>query len=86
MRKLSVILAIFPFGDADTIAVAEMKETALESWRDYMLNGETFAGLATSYPDQAKWLVDNENNLRLYGKTERQDSGVFYRLNTMVAK
>jgi hypothetical protein len=81
MSKLSVIIAIFPHGDADTVAVCATKEGAISAWKAYMRNGEE----RQSDKDEA-WLEANGEYLATVGKTERQDSGVFYRLNPIIQR
>lgn len=77
MQHLFVVIAIFPHNDADTVSVGLTKEAALAGWLDYM----TAAGGDPNDP----WLVANATNLELHGRTEYQDSKVFYRLNPMKA-
>ena len=77
-KKLSVINAIFPHGDADCVTVADTKESAVAVWRKYMNNGDVET-------DKDKmWLDEQANNLLTVGITDKQDSGVFYRLNPMI--
>lgn len=78
--RLYVIIAIHSWNDAETVSVAVTKEAALAVWRTYMRNGEE----RQSDEDEA-WLDANAKYLSDFGKSERQDSGTFYRLNPMIA-
>ena len=78
MDRLYVVLAIFPYNDADTIAVCESKEAAVAAWRAYMCHYDNEPN-----GDELAWLNANAQYLRDHGKTERQDSGTFYRINPM---
>lgn len=80
MTRLYVILAIFPTNDADTVAVCADKEGAIASWRKYLTDSS-----GEPNGDELDWLNRNAQYLRDHGKSERQDSGVFYRLNPMSA-
>lgn len=77
-EKLFVILAIFPYNEADTVTVSFSKKDAVKSWCNFMRNGETRLS-----DREETWLAENATYLSTVRKTERQDSGVFYRLNPM---
>lgn len=79
-NRLYVIIAIHPYNDADTVAVSATKEGALAVWASYMRNGETKVSDV-----EEEWLSNNATYLADFGKSERQDSGTFYRLNPMIA-
>lgn len=77
MNRLFVVIAIFPHGDADCVAVCPSAAEAVKSWRRYMTEycGDT----------EKLWLETAAHDLENYGRTDRHYSGVFYRLNLMRA-
>lgn len=77
-KRLYVIIAILPFGDADVISVAETKDVAIEAWKEYMHNIVAFRSLS---PADEGWITENSQYMTRTGVTNKHPAlATFYRL------
>ena len=75
-----VIIAIFSHADAQVVTANTDRGTAVNTWQDYMLNGNRFDDLLDH---ERQWLFKARVDMLQHGKTDKQDSGTFYRMQVL---
>lgn len=73
-----VIITIFPHGDAQVATASNKQQECIDDWIDYITHGEP---LENASDNDRAWLVKACVDLLQYGITDKQDSGVFYRMH-----